>query len=225
VKLRGVTKTRRCQAIHPVTPKGCSEGCSGSRSTPCPSALHQLLLRRCPRRVLNDTREKSRHFGDRLRTCARYRQVPPERAHPAQGLGSSATPAKQQLNEVLELPTNQREAFAAKLLEKLDAAPDSRTDASGLPRSSGAPAKLSTPGGRGAAGKRCARGSSGLCARRAALQNSGNAAEWYERKRRPRARGRSRRASPQGPRPPTRRVAAPLPTTSRRCSRRARADH
>ncbi|HSO39375.1 MAG TPA: addiction module protein [Labilithrix sp.] len=37
--------------------------------------------------------------------------------------------SKQLLDEVLELPTEERDAFAAKLLEKLDAAPDSRTDA------------------------------------------------------------------------------------------------
>lgn len=37
--------------------------------------------------------------------------------------------AKQLLDEVLDLPAEEREAFAAKLLETLDAAPDARTDA------------------------------------------------------------------------------------------------
>lgn len=37
--------------------------------------------------------------------------------------------AKQLLDEVLDLPTEEREAFAAKLLEKLEAPPDPRTDA------------------------------------------------------------------------------------------------
>ena len=36
--------------------------------------------------------------------------------------------AKQLLDEVLELPPEERDAFAATLLEKLDAAPDARTD-------------------------------------------------------------------------------------------------
>jgi putative addiction module component (TIGR02574 family) len=36
--------------------------------------------------------------------------------------------AKQLLDEVLELPPEERDAFAAKLLEKLEAAPDQRTD-------------------------------------------------------------------------------------------------
>jgi putative addiction module component (TIGR02574 family) len=35
---------------------------------------------------------------------------------------------KQLLDEVLELPADERDAFAAELLEKLDAAPDPRTD-------------------------------------------------------------------------------------------------
>jgi hypothetical protein len=36
--------------------------------------------------------------------------------------------AKQLLDEVLELPAEERDAFAAKPLEKLEAAPDARTD-------------------------------------------------------------------------------------------------
>src|SRR5690606_21208611 len=36
--------------------------------------------------------------------------------------------AKQLLDEVLELPAEERDAFAAKLLERLDVAPDARTD-------------------------------------------------------------------------------------------------
>lgn len=36
--------------------------------------------------------------------------------------------AKQLLDEVLELPPEEQDAFAAKLLEKLEAAPDARTD-------------------------------------------------------------------------------------------------
>lgn len=36
--------------------------------------------------------------------------------------------AKKLLDEMLELPAEDRDAFAAKLLEKLDAPPDTRTD-------------------------------------------------------------------------------------------------
>ncbi|NOU26982.1 MAG: addiction module protein [Polyangiaceae bacterium] len=36
--------------------------------------------------------------------------------------------AKQLLDEVLDLPAEDRDAFAAKLLEKLDAPPDTRSD-------------------------------------------------------------------------------------------------
>jgi putative addiction module component (TIGR02574 family) len=36
--------------------------------------------------------------------------------------------AKQLLDEVLELPPEERDAFAATLLEQLEAAPDARTD-------------------------------------------------------------------------------------------------
>lgn len=36
--------------------------------------------------------------------------------------------AQQLLDEILELPAEERDAFAAKLLEKLEAAPDARTD-------------------------------------------------------------------------------------------------